>query len=104
MTDNTMRTAALKATLRNLIDTQSEGEWDAVLIEKDVEIFTDALLPLFDAVLAQSNLDAERYRFLRPASFVRQLNVVDGDLMPLNGDDLDNAIDAIRTEIGKEET
>lgn len=44
----------------------------------------------------QLKTDAERYRFIKPSSFKRQLNVIDGDLEPLNDSALDEAIDKSR--------
>ncbi len=45
----------------------------------------------------QLKADAERYRFIRPSSFSRQLNVVNENLFPLNDDVLDEAIDQARS-------
>jgi hypothetical protein len=38
--------ALLRATLRELITEQSEGEWDSATIEADVEVFLPRILAL----------------------------------------------------------
>jgi hypothetical protein len=55
-----------------------------------------------EAKLAECEKDAERYRFIRPSSFSRPLNVVDAGLEPLNDEELDEVIDKALNQIGGE--
>lgn len=54
-----------------------------------------------ESMVASLQEDAERYRCLRPESFVRPLNVVDRNLNPLNDEELDGAVDAERWKGGR---